>query len=144
MEPLIRISEALFILSSELHFITSRSSGPGGQNVNKVESRVTLHFDLECSTSLSESQKERVRRELSTRISKAGILRIVSQKHRTQGANRKVAVERFSGLLAKALKPAVVRKLTRRSRAIEARRLEEKRRRGRLKRDRTLARGADD
>ena len=79
------------IPADELSYRTSRSSGPGGQHVNKVETRVTVLFDLDGSPSLSEAQKERVRERLPTRITKAGVLWVVSQKHRSQKANRDAA-----------------------------------------------------
>lgn len=121
---------------SELRFQTSRSSGPGGQNVNKVESRVTLQFDVESSTALTDSQKRQVRTKLVTRINKAGILRVVAQKHRTQAANRKLVIERFTELVNQALEPRKPRKPTRVSKVSQLRRLEEKRRRSRRKAER--------
>jgi ribosome-associated protein len=124
------------ISAGELRFITSRSSGPGGQNVNKVESRVTLLFDLEGTDALTDSQKEMVRGKLSTRINKMGVLRVVAQKHRTQAANRKLAIERFSELMTHALESQKPRKPTRKSKAAAERRLEQKHRRSRLKQNR--------
>ena len=83
------------VKADEVRYRTSRSSGPGGQNVNKVETRVTLLFDLEATRSLSDEQKRRVRRRLATRVTKDGVLRVVSQRHRTQAANRRAAEEKF-------------------------------------------------
>jgi ribosome-associated protein len=124
------------IPEQELVFRTSRSSGPGGQNVNKVSTRVTVLFDVANTTCLSDSQKKRVLRELGTRASKVGVVRVVSQRYRTQKANRRAAVERLRQLLAKALATKPVRKKTGvPARAME-RRLEEKRRRGTLKKQR--------
>ncbi len=120
----------------ELDFQTSRSSGPGGQNVNKVESRVALLFDLEASPSLTDEQKRLIRTRLASRINKNGILRVVSQKHRTQAANRNAARERFDELIAEALIEKPKRKPTRVSRAAKRRRLEEKRKRSLVKRNR--------
>lgn len=131
-----QIDETLSIPDEELVFRTSRSSGPGGQNVNKVESRVTLLFDVETTESLSGDQKRRIRSRLGTRINKEGVLRVVSQKHRTQKANRIAATERFADLLREALVELPPRKPTRVSRAAKRRRLEEKRKRSGLKRDR--------
>lgn len=124
------------IPEAELEYRTSRSSGPGGQNVNKVESRVTLLFDLGASTSLTERQKELVRARLASRLNKQGILRVVSQKHRTQAANRNAARERFHRLISEAVVERPKRKPTRASAAARRRRLEDKRKRSDLKRQR--------
>ena len=128
-----RINDRLEIPDGELSFTTARSSGPGGQNVNKVETRVTLLFDVDGSPSLSQGQKNRLRRRLATRVNKEGVLRVVSQRHRTQAANRQAAVERFAELLRAALRRRRRRIATRPSAAARARRLEGKRRRGLLK-----------
>jgi ribosome-associated protein len=87
----------------ELRFVFSRSPGPGGQNVNKVNTRVTLLFDVAHSESLTPAQRARVRRRLATRIDRHGTLRVVSARHRTQAANRRAAIQRFVELLADAL-----------------------------------------
>ncbi len=134
--PLIRINERLVIPEAELEVVAGPSSGPGGQNVNKVETRVTLRFDLEASPSLAAEDKALLRGRLATRISKAGVLRVVCQKHRTQAANRREATERFARLLAAALERRRPRRPTRPPAAAERRRLEGKRRRAELKRQR--------
>jgi ribosome-associated protein len=134
---MIEITEELSIPQHELTFAASRSSGPGGQHVNKVSSRVTLRFDVVASPSLSDEQKRRILSRLATRVSKNGVLRVVSQKHRSQAANRRAAVERFVTLLRDALAPAPLRKPTVVLPAAKQRRLEEKRRRSWLKRQRT-------
>ena len=122
------------IAEDELRFTYSRSSGPGGQNVNRVETRVTLLFDVLGSPSLSEGQKGRIASLLATRINKEGILRVVSQRHRTREANRRAARERFEELLAGALKRQRPRRKTRVPHKARRRRLEGKRRRGEVKR----------
>ncbi len=131
-----RIDARLEIPEAELRFTAARSSGPGGQNVNKVESRVTLLFDLAGSPSLSDEQKRRLGRRLAGRINKQGVLRVTSQRHRTQAANRRAATERFVELVRGALARRRPRLGTAPSGAARARRLEEKRRRGRLKAER--------
>jgi ribosome-associated protein len=117
------------IPEQELVFKTSRSSGPGGQNVNKVSTRVTVLFDVANTACLSDSQKKRILRQLATRASKGGVIRVVSQRYRTQKANRRAAVERLQQLLRKALTIKPVRKKTRVPVWAKERRLEEKKRR---------------
>jgi ribosome-associated protein len=134
----LRITGMLEIPDDELTFTTSRSSGPGGQNVNKVDTRVTLLFDIPASPSLSWEEKDLLRERLAGRINKQGVLRVVSQRHRTQSANRDAAVARFAALLSEALAPEKERIPVKVSRAAKQRRLEEKRHRGRVKRERTI------
>ena len=129
----IKINDRLAVPEEELSFAASRSGGPGGQNVNKVNTRVMLRFDVKRSPSLSDWQRGRILSRLATRITKDGVLVITSQRHRTQRANRAAAVERFAELLREALKRQRVRKKTRVPRAVKERRLEAKKRRGRVK-----------
>ena len=77
------VSDTLEIPDSELSFVTSRSSGPGGQNVNKVDTRVTLLFDVGASPSLTDEQRSRVLARLPGRINREGVLRVFSQRYRT-------------------------------------------------------------
>ncbi len=129
----------LVIPWEELEIRRSRSSGPGGQNVNKVSTKVTLRFHILSSPSLSEAQRRRLLSRLSSRVSNDGVLRVVSQKSRSQAANREAAVERFAELLREALKSIPARKKTRIPLAAKERRLAEKSQRGRLKRERSKA-----
>jgi ribosome-associated protein len=140
---MIPITEDLAIPDEEVAFTTSRSGGPGGQNVNKLETRVTLRFDLAGSGVLSEEQKARLRERLATRVTKEGTLLVTSQKHRTQAANRDAATERLAELIREALREEAPRKKTRPSRAAKARRLDEKRRQSQRKRERTVRLPAD-
>ena len=119
-----------------ISFKFSRSAGPGGQNVNKVNTRVTVLFDLPACDSFSESQKARILNKLSTRADKNGRIRVVSQKYRTQKANRMAAIERLEQLLDKALEKRSPRKKSTIPNAVKERRLQEKKQRSRLKQQR--------
>ena len=101
---MLEITKDIFIDEDRLVFRTSRSGGPGGQNVNKVNTRVTLFFDVPGCEGLSDTQKHRILSRLSTRADKDGVIRVVSQKFRTQNANRRAAVERLQKFLKEALK----------------------------------------
>lgn len=133
------VDDQLAIPEEELSFLTSRSGGPGGQNVNKLETRVTVRFDL-ASPSLSDEQRDRLRARLGTRITRAGILQVTAQRHRTQAANREAAVARLRELLRDALAEAEPRRPTRVPRAARARRVRDKRMQGERKRGRAPAR----
>ncbi len=135
---MVRITDTVEIPDGELAFTTSRSSGPGGQNVNKVDTRVTLLFDVAASPGLSPKQKTLINERLSGRINKDGVLRVVSQRHRTQSANREAAVGRFAELLREALTVDKTRVPVSVSAAMKERRLEEKKRRKRVKQTRTI------
>jgi ribosome-associated protein len=136
---LIQVNDRLAIDEEELSFLTSRSSGPGGQNVNKLETRVTVRLDL-ASPHLDDEQRARLRERLATRITRAGTLQVTAQRHRTQAANREAAVARLLELLRDALAEAAPRRPTRVSRAARARRVEAKRLQGERKRARHLPR----
>ncbi len=123
---MIQITDTLFIHEDELSFTASPSSGPGGQHVNKVSTRMTLLFNVAASPSLSAEQKQRICSRLSTRVSKDGVLRVISQRHRSQAANRDAAVERFVELLKGALAELPPRKKTTVSKRARQRRLDEK------------------
>ncbi len=133
---MIEITSNIYIPEDKLVFKASRSGGPGGQNVNKVNTRVTLFLDVTNCEGLSDAQKRRILTRLATRTDKNGVLRVVSQKYRTQKANRQAAVERLQQLLADALKIRPARKKTKVPYAAKQRRLEAKRRRSLLKQQR--------
>ena len=132
----VRVAPGLDIPLDELTFSTSRSSGPGGQNVNKVETRVTVRFDVDASRALDTGQKERVRNALKGRITKEGVLQVSSDTHRTQAANRKAALERLQRLLAEAIVMPKERRPTRIPTAAKKRRLADKRHRAEVKKGR--------
>jgi len=130
---MMKINDDVTIEARELDFEYARSSGPGGQNVNKVETKATLRFSLTETTSLTDSQKDLIRERLPGRITKKDILRVMCQRHRTREANRRECLERFAGLLAEALTEDPERRPTRVPRKTKRRRLENKKRRGRIK-----------
>ncbi len=132
-----RIPEDLFTFSF------SRSSGPGGQNVNKVSTRVTLFFDLAGSAALDDSEKRRIGTRLSGRISKVGQLRVISMRHRTQIANRQAAIDHFYELLAAALAVPKPRTATRVPGRARRARLRDKRARSEVKNLRARPSGDD-
>lgn len=123
------MSEAAFRgrdLSGELIYSSSRSSGPGGQNVNKVNTRVELRFNLTGSALLNDEEKTKIQSVLGNRINKEGFLILVSQSERSQLANKKKVTERFHNLIQKALIPVKKRKPTRPTHASKERRIESK------------------
>lgn len=133
---MIEVTRDISIREDELVFKTSRSGGPGGQNVNKVSTRVTLFFDVAHCESLSEEQKQQILARLARRADKRDVIRVASQKYRTQKANREAAIERLKQLLADAVKKRPIRKKTRIPYAVNQRRLQEKKRRSLLKQQR--------
>jgi ribosome-associated protein len=124
---MIHVMDGVLIPENEIRITASRSGGPGGQNVNKVSSKVTLSFDVRSSAVLSEEQKRKIIGKLATRISKEGILQVVSQRTRSQELNRLDALARFSELLRRVLTPQMPRIKTRVSEAAKQRRVDEKR-----------------
>jgi ribosome-associated protein len=124
----IRVTRSVAVPLSEIELRTSRSSGPGGQHAQKSETRVEAVFDVEASTALSDTQKRRV-------VAKAGpVLRAIAQDERSQLRNRELAVERLVESLRKALHVERRRVPTGPTGASKERRLEDKKRRGQVKR----------
>jgi len=140
---LIAIVDGLEIPEHEVDFAVSRSGGPGGQNVNKVSTRVTLRFNVDASEVLSIDQRRLIRARLATRINKEGILQVTSQRTRSQELNRADVQERFAELLRDALHKEPPRIPTRVSRAAKIKRVEEKKKRTEIKVARSR-RGWDD
>lgn len=123
------IVPGLTIPLSELQFRFSRSGGPGGQHVNRSETRVELLYDVANSPSLSDAQCARILERLDRVIDQEGILHLVSSESRSQHQNRQHVISRFRVLLQSALRQRKARRPTRPSEAAIERRLEEKRRR---------------
>ena len=113
-------------VESEFVFAASRSSGPGGQNVNKVSSKVELRFNLRLTHLFSEDEKEIISVKLKNKINSEGELILVSQSERTQVMNRKNVIEKFCRLVSEALTVQPIRRPTKPSRSSKLRRLNEK------------------
>ncbi len=139
----VRITPQVQINLDELRFRYSRSSGPGGQNVNRRETQVELTFDLMNSASLTPDQRQLLMDRLSAHLDSRGTLHIVANSQRSQLMNRREAVQRFESLLREGLKPTPRRLDTQPSRKARLRRLSGKRRRSEIKRQRQSPRIAE-
>lgn len=133
-DDFILINNHVAIPLGELSFRYARSSGPGGQHVQRTETKVELLFDLAGSPSLSEEQRRLAVSRLGSRLDQQGVLHLVSQAGRSQLENRADVIDRFQRLLAAALRPPKPRRATRPTAAARQQRLEGKRRRGQAKR----------
>jgi ribosome-associated protein len=135
-EEIIAVDDRVQIPLSELDFRFSRSSGPGGQHVQKSSTRVELLFDVARSPSLDDEQRARVLSRLSGYIDSDGVLHLASQSERSQWRNRQEVVARFQELMRRALARRKHRRATAPTTASRERRLEQKRHRSQLKRQR--------
>jgi ribosome-associated protein len=133
VNSVLHITSSVQIPLSELRFRTSRSSGPGGQNVNKLETRVELVFDVAGSPSLSEDQKNILLTHLASRIDAKGILHISSQKSRSQWENKQLVIEKLASLLHGALKVRRKRVKTSPTHSSKERRVQSKKKHGQKK-----------
>ena len=130
------VNPVLVIPSNELHWRFSRSSGSGGQNINKTDTRVNLSFNIEKSKALTSYQKHQITKQLSDQIVNATIT-VITQEHRTQYKNRKLALMRLGILLGKALEPPPkARKTTKPTKSSQRRRVNSKKKHGRKKQSR--------
>jgi len=132
-EGMIRVTGTITIDEDEIHQQFIRASGPGGQNVNKVATAVQLRFDVAHSPSLPEDVRERLTRLAGKRMTKEGCLIIDARRFRTQEQNRQDSVARLVDLIRQAAQKPKIRKRTRATLASKERRLESKRRRGKIK-----------
>lgn len=133
---MIEINSKTYIEEKDIEYKYSRSSGPGGQNVNKLNTRAELFFDLQNCLTLTENQKQIIHTKLKSRISEAGQLRVVSQEFRTQSANRQQAMDILIALLQNALKQKPKRFKTKVPFGDKMKRLEGKRHQSEIKKSR--------
>ena len=132
----IRVNDSLLIPRGELDVRASRSSGAGGQHVNKTSSRIEISWNIARSRALTDEQRDRVLEKLASRLSDDGAIRIVASETRSQLRNRDAAERRLAETIAKALVVPKKRKPTRRPRAADEARLTEKKKHSERKRER--------
>lgn len=142
-DDILRINDEVEIPLSELSFRFSRSSGPGGQHVQKSSTRVELLFDVANSPSLSDAQRSRVLKRLASHVDTAGILHLTSQSERSQFRNREQVISRFRSMMREALKRRKRRRPTRPSAESRERRLRKKKERSQIKKGRERVRDYD-
>ena len=131
---MLEINSIITIKSSELHFDFVRSSGPGGQNVNKVASAAQLRFDIRNSTSIPEGIKPKLIKLAGKRVTSEGILVLDARTSRSQSQNREEALDRLRSLILRALHIPKPRRKTKPTRASIEKRLRNKKARGKVKR----------
>lgn len=133
---MLRVNEQITIHEEELQFRFDRSSGPGGQNVNKVNTKATLHWDLANSRSISEIVRERLQRRYANRINRDGKLVVASDRFREQSRNAEECLDKLRQFVLEAARPVRRRKSTRPTRASKERRLQQKRQKSQKKQNR--------
>jgi ribosome-associated protein len=131
---MIRVNAQISIDEREIEENFVRSSGPGGQNVNKLSTAVQLRFDVRKSPSLPDDVRHRLERLAGTRLTRDGVLIIIAQRHRTQPRNRQDAIDRLVDLVRSAAVAPRLRRATRPTKASRERRVQSKKHRAGLKR----------
>ena len=126
----------LDLLENEITYKASRSGGAGGQHVNKVSTKIELDFDVHNSNILTDEQKEVILKKLASKITKDGILQIVSQSERSQLRNKKVVLDKFREMIADCFRVSKVRKPTKIPRAVKEKRLRMKKIKAEIKKRR--------
>jgi len=129
----LRVNRTLTIPEDELRFRFSASGGPGGQHANKAATRAELSWDVAGSRAPGPRQRQRIRLKLAHRIDTSGVLRVISDTHRSQLRNRQDALDRLSKMVADALKQEKKRKATTPSKGAKERRMQSKKQRSSLK-----------
>ncbi len=140
----IRVAAGVYIDEAACRFSAAHSSGPGGQHVNTSNSKVILEYPLDAIKGLQAGQRQRLYDKLGNRITAAGMLRVVSQRGRSQWRNRRDAFQKLQDLLAGALKEPKKRKATRVPSAQKQSRLMHKKKRAQIKKTRSKNIGRDD
>jgi ribosome-associated protein len=125
------------MFESEIYFKTSRSSGSGGQNVNKVSTKVELNFDVVHSKLLTEAEKKLIFSKLSNRINKEGVLKVTVQETRSQFENKEIALKKFKELIAASFRKTKRRIRTKTSKGAKEKRLSSKKKHSEQKRSRS-------
>lgn len=141
---MIQITDTLFIREDEIQLDFIRSSGPGGQHVNKVSTAVQLRFDVRQSDTLTDEIRHRLLRIAGGKMTEDGVLIIKAQRFRSQDKNRKDAIDRLIELIRKATVKPKPRRKTRPSPAARQRRLSTKKKRGEIKRQRRAVKHSED
>lgn len=121
------------IISSELNFKAVRSSGAGGQNVNKVSSKIVLIFDVATSQGITDEERILLHTKLKTKISQENLLILTCDEDRSQFKNKKIIIKRFFEMLEKALVKPKIRKVTKISKGANEKRIQEKKKAGEIK-----------
>lgn len=133
----IYVKNGISIPFHELEITTSRAGGPGGQHVNKAETRVTVRWNIKETSALSEKQKERLLKNLASRLTEDGDLIIHNRESRSQLQNKKNALENLAAIVKKALFVPKKRMKTRVPKKEKEKRLKDKKRRGEIKKQRS-------